>query len=424
MVAELGSGAPRAGGRRALVIGAGIVGTCSALYLQREGFQVTLVDRDGPGEGCSSGNAGGLGIASFIPLAMPGTLRKVPAMLFDPDSALNIRLSHLPKALPWLVRFALASRRKRVEEISDALSAALAGLFEAYETLLAETDASDLVRREGKLYVYESEASFAGGQYSLDLRRKRGIEVKSLSGDEAREIVPALGPAIKRGAFLPAAGQTINPLRLTQTLAELLRKKGGTILRETVKGFEFGSDGRPKVVTDAATHAPDLIVVAAGAWSKALAAQLGTRVSLESQRGYHAMLPDAGVTTRVSVHSSNRHVIISQMEHGLRVTGIADFEGLEAPPNYARADTIVRHAQAIMPGLRSDGMTRWMGQRPTTPDSMPVIGWVPGHPSVLFAFGHCMIGLGLGAVTGRTIGELAAGRQPSIDITPFRPDRF
>ena len=145
---------------------------------------------------------------------------------------------------------------------------------------------------------------------------------------------------------------------------------------------------------------------------------------MESQRGYHAMLPDAGVTTPVSVHSSNRHVIISQMEHGLRVTGIADFEGLEAPPNYARADTIVRHARAIMPGLRSDGMTRWLGNRPTTPDSMPVIGPAPGHPSVLFAFGHCMIGLGLGAVTGRTIGELAAGRKPSIDITPFRPDRF
>ena len=418
------SSKPASGQRQALVIGAGIVGTCSALYLQREGFQVTLIDRDGPGEGCSSGNAGGLGIASFIPLAMPGTLRKVPAMLFAPDSALKIHWAYLPRALPWLVRFALASRRKRVEEISDALSAALFGLFEAYEPLLAETDARDLIRRDGKLYVYESEASFAGGQYSLDLRRKRGIEVKSLSGDEAREIVPDLGPAVKRGAYIPAAGQTVNPLRLTQTLAELFQKKDGKILRETVKGFEFGSDGPPKVVTDAATHAPDLIVVAAGAWSKVLAAQLGTRVSLESQRGYHAMLPNAGVTTPVSVQSSDRHIIISQMENGLRVTGIADFEGLEAPPNYARADTVVRHAQALIPSLQSDGMTRWMGNRPSTPDSLPVIGPAPGHPSVLFAFGHCMIGLGLGAVTGRTIGELAAGRKPSIDITSFRPDRF
>jgi D-amino-acid dehydrogenase len=418
------SGAPMADGRQALVIGAGIVGTCSALYLQREGFDVTLIDRDGPGEGCSSGNAGGLGIASFIPLAMPGSLGKVPAMLFDPDSALKIHWSHLPRALPWFIRFAQAGRPKRVEEIADALSAALADLFECYESLLAETDASDLVRREGKLYVYESEASFAGGQYSLDLRRRRGIEVRALSGDEAREIEPALGPAVKRGAYIPAAGQTINPLRLTQTLAQLFQKKGGTILRETVKGFELSTDGPPKVVTDAATHNPDLIVVAAGAWSKKLAAQLGTRVCMESQRGYHAMLPDAGVATRVSVQSSERHIIISQMEHGLRITGIADFEGLEAPPNYARADTIVRHAQALVPGLKSDGMTRWMGNRPSTPDSMPVIGPAPGHPSVLFAFGHCMIGLGLGAVTGRTIGELAAGRKPSIDITPFRPERF
>ena len=418
------SGALPSNGRQALVIGAGIVGTCSALYLQREGFGVTLVDRDGPGEGCSSGNAGGLGIGSFIPLAMPGTLGKVPAMLFDPESPLKIHWAHLPRALPWFIRFALAGRRKRVEAVADALSAALADLFETYETLLAETDASDLVRREGKLYVYESEASFAGGQYALDLRRRRGIEVRDLTADEAREIVPALGPAVKRGAYIPAAGQTINPLRLTQTLAELFQRKGGTILRQTVKGFEIGSDAPPKVVTDAATHAPDLIVVAAGAWSGRLAAQLGTRVYLESQRGYHAMLPDAGVTTRVSVQSSDRHIIISQMEHGLRITGIADFEGLEAPPNYARADTILRHAQALMPGLRSDGMTPWMGNRPSTPDSLPVIGPAPGHPSVLFAFGHCMIGLGLGGVTGRTIGELAAGRKPSIDITPFRPDRF
>ena len=192
--------------RRAAVIGAGIIGTCCALYLQREGFQVTLIDKGAPGEGCTLGNSGGLGIASVVPLSVPGILAKVPRMLLDPLQPLTIRWADLPRSLPWLIRFLANSARGRVEEVADARNALLSKLFDAYAPLLAEAGAEDLIKRNGALSVHERENGHAADHYETDLRRRRGIRVEAVSGDEVREMEPALGPAIKGGLFFPDNG--------------------------------------------------------------------------------------------------------------------------------------------------------------------------------------------------------------------------
>jgi D-amino-acid dehydrogenase len=415
---------PAAEERSVLVIGAGIVGVCAALYLQRQGFKVTLIDRDDPGQAASFGNSGSFGTASVPPLGLPGTLAKVPKMLFDPLHALVVRWRYLPRSWRWFLHFSLASRRPWVEAIAEARHRLLARTYEAFDPLLRDAGAWDLIQRVGRLEIYGSEASFAANRYAFELRRRHGVPMRELTGDEMREMEPDLGPGAVRGMLFPGVSHTVSPLRLTQALAESFVGGGGTLLRETVTGFDIGSDGPRRVLTDAGGHEADLVVVAAGVWSRELARQLGTRVLLESERGYHSVVPEPGVKLKLAIAASDHNVSITPMEDGLRLATMAEFCGVDGRPDYARAERIYRTAKAILPGLRFEGGSRWHGPRPSTPDSLPVIGRAPRHPSVLFAFGHGHLGLTMAAVTGQLIADLALGRQPDIDLAPYRPDRF
>ena len=415
---------PPSDARHAVVIGAGIVGTCCALYLQREGLAVTLIDRDGPGEATSFGNAGAFGLASVPPLGMPDTLWKAPKMMLNSMHPLVVRLGHLPKSLPWFLRFMEASRRSRAEAIADVRADLLGRVTDSYAPLLENAGAKDLVQNTGLLMLFESEKSRVGVEYALDMRRRRGVKIEELSGDEAREMEPVLGPLIQSGVFFPEVSHLVSPLRLTQTLARHFQARGGTLKRETVKGFDMGPDGPKGVITDAGRHEAEIMVLAAGVWSKFLARQLGTRVPLEAERGYHTVLPNPGVKIRVPFVSEDRHVTFAPMEDGVRMTSMAEFAAIEAPPDYARAERLFTAARALVPGLNAEGATQWVGPRPSTPDSLPVIGPSPRFANVFFAFGHGHLGLTFAALTGRIIADLIQERRPNTDLSPLRPDRF
>ena len=410
--------------RHAVVVGGGIVGVCSALYLRRAGFRVTLIERDEPGDASSAGNAGNLGIASCVPYSLPGMAWRVPGLLLDGTSPLNVRLGHFPSALPWFLRFLRAGNRESVEEIADALRSLMRRLYDAYAPLLDDAGARDLVGNVGRLQVHESDEGFAGSRYSMDIRRRRGIEFETLSGDEVREIEPALGPAVSAGYFIPEASHCVNPSRLVKAFAECLVRGGGTLLRQTVRGLEDGADGTGSVITDAGRHPADAVVLAAGAWSGPLARQLGTRVPMEAERGYHTMLPNSGVGMKIPVTAADRFVSLAPMEHGLRVSGMSEFAPIDAPADWHLARVIVEHARHLLPGLSTAGSHDWMGPRPALPDGKPVIGRSPSHPWAVFAFGHGHVGLGTTATTGRIVSQLVAGKPPEIDLEPFRPDRF
>ncbi len=410
--------------RDILVIGAGIVGTCCALYLQREGFNVTLMDRGAPGEGASFGNAGNLGIASCVPAGMPGLLKKVPALLLDPTAPLKLRWSHLPAALPWFIRFLHASNPARVEEIADARQSLLDRMHEGYQLLLADAGAENLIDHSGLLMVWESDKAFAGARYALDMRKRRGVRFEILSGNEARNIEPQLSPNVKHAMYVPHLAHAVNPLRLTQTLAEHFIRRGGRVVREQARGFEIGPEGPRRVITDQGAHDVNRIVLSAGVWSRPLAAQLGTRVPLEAERGYHAMFPNPNLKLRAAVMSADRYIAVTHMEHGVRASGMAEFAPPEAAPNWDYIGVIRKHAAAVLPRLNAEVGSQWMGSRPSHPDSKPVIGRSPRHANVYFAFGHDHIGLALAGITGKLIGEIVSGRKPSVDLAPFRPDRF
>jgi len=415
------SGAPPRD-KRIIVIGAGIVGICCALALRDNGFAVTVLDKDGPGEGTSFGAAGNLGGNAHF--AIPGLVWKLPRMLLDPQHPLSLRWRDLPELIAWFRRYSSYAPAEHALRISKAGAALSAGVFDAYDTLLRDAGTQDIVTKRGRLFVWSTEAGWQKDQYGLQIRRQRGIHLDELSGDQAREMEPALGPIVLRGAYAPNAGHIVNPYRLVTTLAALLHAKGGDIRRESVRDIELAADGAPSVVTDQGHHPADQVGLAAGVWSREFATRLGTRIPLVAERGYHAMLPQPGIEMKISTLWEERKVIFTPMEHGLRASGIAEFAVRDAPPRYALAERLKRSALALIPGLNDSGNTLWMGRRPVTPDYLPVIGRAPRHPRVIFAFGHGHSGYNLSPATGRLVGEIAAGRTPNIDIGPYRPDRF
>lgn len=408
----------------AIVVGAGAVGVCTARYLQRAGFAVTVLDPEPPGEGASQGNAGILSGVGVIPEGTPGILMKVPGMLLDPTSPLAIRWRYLPRLAPWLLRLVRASTPSRVDEIAEALYALCSRAIAAYGPLLADARSDDLVRQTGWISVYDSAASHAEAKWETDLKLRLGLDLSELDGDALRQMVPALHPEISHGAFMSEVAMTVNPLRLVQTLARDIPTRGGRLLAERVTGFELGEGGVTRVRTDKGAHPADLVVIAAGAYSGPLAAELGSRVPLDTERGYHVMLPEPGIEVRLPIHSHDGGYVITPMEHGLRIAGTVEFAGLEAPPNYARAEALLNHARGLLPGLKTEGMTMWMGRRPSMPDSLPVLGRSPRHKNAYFAFGHGRLGLTMAALSGRVIADLARGHKPELDITPYRADRF
>jgi D-amino-acid dehydrogenase len=411
-----------------VVIGAGIVGLACATYLQRDGRKVVMVDPAGPGEGASYGNAGGLNGSSIVPVAMPGVLGKVPHWLLDPEGPLSIRLNYLPRLLPWLYRFIRAGRPELVREQARALRGLLAPTVDMHRELAASVGAADLIQRSGLLVVYRGEAGFAADAQAMRLRDDNGVKIDDLSRDELRQIEPTLSPIYTRARLISENGYVRNPLRLSRTLAESLVANGGEIRRERVEGFAF-ADGRVDAVLTATGRIPAAaVVLAAGAHSKPLAARLGEKVPLDTERGYHAMIKSPEVAPRLPIMDAEAKFVATPMEEGLRMAGTVEFAGLEAPPDWRRARVLLRHGQAMFPGLpraiSEDRIAVWMGFRPSMPDSLPVIGRTRRYPNAFLAFGHGHVGLIGAPMTGRTIADLVAGRAPAIDIAPFSVERF
>jgi D-amino-acid dehydrogenase len=406
------------------VIGAGIVGMCSALYLQREGFAVTVLDGRGPGEGASGGNAGSLGIASIPPSSLPGVIRRVPRMLLNPQAPLIIRWGELPRLLPWFARFVRNATPGRVEKIADARARLLARVHDAYAPLLEDAGVEDLVHRTGKVMVFEDSDGPARNHYTMEMRRSRGVRMEALDGPAVRRMEPALGPLARAGIYFPDVHYVADPLRLVQTFAERFMSLGGRLLKETVIGFEMEAAGPGAILTTTGRHPVGRLVLAAGPWSRPLARMVGYRVPMATPFGYHTMLADTQVRPGLPVMSEDRSIAITPMDGGVRITGIAEFAAVDAPADWRRADIALRHVRALMPDLGGTIASRWQGARPSTPDSLPVIGRSPRFANVFFAFGHDSLGLTMGAITGRLISAEVAGRAPEIDLAPYRPERF
>jgi len=410
--------------RNITIIGAGIVGIATASYLRRDGHNVTVVDMRPPGEYCSFGNAGILSPGSCVPQALPGVLSKVPGYLSDPLGPLAIRPGHFLKALPWFLRLVAASRLSRVEQIADALRPLLKQTFDAYAPLVQQAGVSDLIRQTGYVVAYSTREAFEKDALPWKLRRERGVLMEPLDSAGIRQKVPQLCGHYEAGLFLPEQGHVANPERLTKSLATQFQKDGGRILQRKVLDIEVSPEGARALVTDAGHMAVETLVICAGSHSNDFAAKFGDDVPLEAERGYHVTYSDPRFTLPMPVFLPQQKFFVTPMEMGLRIAGQSEFAGNDAEPNYARADVLARQMQQVFPGISSVDATRWMGRRPSMPDSLPVIGPASKIPNVWYAFGHGHVGLCGGAPTGRLIADLIAERPPSVDVEPFRVTRF
>jgi D-amino-acid dehydrogenase len=406
------------------VIGAGILGMATACYLRRDGHDVTVVTEHPPGEYCSFGNAGMLNDAGCVPQPMPGVLWKVPGYLADPLGPLVVRWPYFLKVMPWLLRFIGNANARQAEHASKALYSLIKGTVNVYEELVKWAGVPELVKRSGYLVAYDSEKSYQDDALAWKLRAERGVKVEVLDATGIRKLIPQLARHYVRGVHVLEQGYVINPERLVKSLAAKFQQEGGVILQRKVTGIETGEGGARALQTDIGPISVETLVVCAGVHSGELTGQLGEPVPIEAERGYHVTYSDPGLQLPLPVHVSDSKVFVTPMEMGARIAGQAEFSGIYAEPNYQRAEVLETHMKRMFPQSRGTDRTRWMGRRPSMPDSLPVIGPSVKQKNVYYAFGHGHLGLCGGAPTGKIIAAVVSGRQSPIDLEPFRVNRF
>ena len=383
-----------------------------------------LIDRRGPGEMTSYGNAGGVQNLATTPIGMPGMLREVPRWLTDPLGPLHIQPRYLTRALPWLLRFARETTERRARHNARALNELNRNSVTDTMELARWAGVEHLLELSGQLYLFRNKGDYEQDRLGKDLRDATGRPYEVIGANAIRDMEPNLAPIYEVALLVPGDGFCRNPYKLTTSWADAAIAEGATFLRAEVTGFERENGAIAAVKTDRGRRAVSSIVVAAGVWSKPLVRLLGHDVPLESQRGYHVTIRNPGVTTHRTCLLQDRKLAITPMEMGLRIAGTVEFAGLDALPNSRRIEALLRLIREVIPGVNTEDYTEWMGHRPALPDSLPVIGRSPIVPNVVFAFGHGFFGLIGAATTGRLVADLIARQASAIDLSPYRVDRF
>lgn len=415
--------------KHCVVVGAGIIGSSCAWHLQRKGLQVTLVDAVPPGESCSFGNASCIATSGVVPESTPGMLKKVPRWLMDPLGPVTIRPRDFLALAPWFWRFWRNCNVHKVEEAASAQALLMHLVLDDFDEILDATGFSHLRQSPGAIHIYDSEKEFLTEKWRFDLSKRLGFEYHRLTSSELRSRVPALKLDNGVGILVPSWHHLVNPAKVTAGISEDFIRNGGYWIQDRVTQVKASDRNTPESGVTLKTESgkkleAGQLVVAAGAWSNSMAEQLDFKVPLIAERGYHSQVSDPGFDLKHPVMSLSRHFVMTPQEDGLRLAGTAEFAALDAKPDYRRAKILLKQAAHYFEGLKTEGVTEWMGQRPAMPDSLPVISASPGHTNVYYAFGHGHYGLTQGPTTGRIIANMVTGSESSINLSAFRFDRF
>ena len=405
------------------ILGAGIVGICTALSLAERGFSVALLDRDPPAEGASHGNAGSLSPWSCVPQSMPGIWKSVPGWLIDPEGPVALHWAHAPRFLPWALRFLRAGREDGLPGIADAMLGLTRPTVELYRHHLAGTGAEDLVRDCVYVHVYRKAEDANLSALAWRMRAERQVPLELVTGGALREIEPALSSEFEAAVLIKQQGRALDPGGIGKALAEKAITMGVAFERRAVAALRPAGQGWT-IDTDAGAFPANKVVVAMGAWSGKLLAGLAEKVPLEAERGYHLVLKEPGVQLNNCIMNAESKFVVSSMNAGVRLAGTAEFAGLEAAPDYRRARVFKRLAKRMFPDINTEDTIEWMGRRPATPDSLPCLGPVPGHDGLFAAFGHGHTGMTMAPKTGDVLARAIAGEIPDIDMAPYRIGRF
>lgn len=410
--------------KHVVVVGAGIVGVSAAIWLQRSGSKVTIVDREGPASGTSYGNAGVLAAASIVPVPVPGLLKKAPGLLFNKNQPLFLRWTYLPKLLPFLTRFLRNAKDENVQQIAKSLSLLLHDCADQHTALAKGTGAEKYLTVGDYLFGYKDRAAYEADAYGWNIRRKNGHKFVEMDADQLAAFDPSLAGRFGFAVRCPEHGHISDPGEYVKALASHFENEGGQLVIGEVEDIESSAGQKAKIATADGVIEADEIVIATGVWSGPLAKKLGMEVPLESERGYHLEFINPSVMPKSPIMVTTGKYVMTPMNGRLRCAGVVEFGGLEAKPSQAPFDLLLRQTMALIPELTYDRIEQWMGHRPSTPDSLPVIGKVDNTSNVWSAFGHQHIGLSGGPKTGRWIAQMISGQEPNVDLTAFAPNRF
>ena len=407
-----------------IIIGAGIIGLTAAFRLAEAGQKVLILDRKGMALEASRGNAGAFAFADVEPLASPGVLWKAPGWLADPLGPLSMPLSYAPQMIPWMYRFWRASRPDRHAAATAAQAALMALAKVETESLYATAGLTHHLKRDGAIYLYEGAAALKAASPLWDLRARHGVEFEPVTGGRLGDLQPGLNPRFSHGMFIPAWMTLSDPYDVACAIGAGAIARGARIEVGEVVDLACAENAVRIRLADGRRMTAPSVVVACGAWSHHLAAMAGDAIPLETERGYNTTLPPGAFDLKRQLVIPGDGYVITPLSTGIRVGGAVELAGLKRAPDYRRSAILLKKAEGVMQGLKTAGGVQWMGFRPSLPDSLPIIGRAPGAPRVLYAFGHGHLGLTQAAATARLVVDLALGRPPALDLTPYRPERF
>ena len=406
---------------RVAIVGAGIQGVCNALFLQKKGFQVTLFDRDEPGNSASYGNAGHFSPYASIPINRPDVLTDVPAMLLSSRGPLALKWRYVPKMIPWFIKFISNCRRDRMLHTAKYMHQILDISLPAFDELFEDVDISGLVENNGILYFWNDQ-NLKSRDLEIKIRDELGVKQQLVTPKEIHDLEPNIKPVYHGGVYYDYARHARNPKKILIKLFENFVQKGGKFLKLNIKDLNF-DEKKPVIRSDTQRFVFDKLVIACGAFSKTLTDKLHEDIPLDTERGYHLHVKNFDHLIKRPIIYLNRGFGMTPMEQGLRVVGTVEFGGLENPLSKSRIKNLIENAKELLDGL-PDHEDEWLGFRPTLPDFLPVIGPSKNYDNVFYSFGHHHLGWTLGAISGKIISKMISNEKTNLDLKPYSSLRF
>jgi D-amino-acid dehydrogenase len=408
-----------------VIAGAGIVGVSTAIWLQRAGHAVTLVDRMDGAMRTSYGNAGVLAAGAILPVPVPGLAWKLPKMLLSRDEPLFLQWRYLPRLFPFLMKYLSFARVDHVAHCARSLSYLLTDSHAQHQSLAKGTGAERFISDEDFCFGYATEASYLADEPGRALRRAHGYEIEELDGAGYAARDPLYSTQFAKVVCYKNSGRISDPGAYLAALLSHFQAEGGTVVAAQIDDIELQDGVYKALITDQGPVTGDHIVLAMGAWSGKMAKKLGIkRLALESERGYHIELHNPSAMPKAPMMVAAGKFVVTPMEGRIRCAGVVEFASTEAPAQDRPLDLVKRQIAALFPDLTYEHMSEWMGRRPATTDSLPLIGPATAIGNGHMAFGHQHIGLTAGPKTGRLIADMVSNQPNNADLSAFDPTRY
>ena len=404
------------------IVGAGIQGISNALFLQKKGFEITIFDRDEPGSPAASyGNAGHFSPYASVPINRPDVLTDIPAMLLSSTGPLALKWNYVPKMIPWFLQFIRNCTTKKMMHTAKNMHQILDLALPAYDELFDEIELGGLVERKGILYIWNDQ-NLKSRELEIKVRNELGVDQQVVTPKEIHDLEPNIKPIYHGGVYYQYGRHARNPKKILLKLYELFLKKGGKFLKMNIKDINFNNE-TPVIKSEIQSFIFDKVVIACGSFSKKLTDNLGEKILLDTERGYHVHFKDCDHLLSRPVIFQNRGFGITPMEQGLRVVGTVEFGGLDNPISKSRIKNLINNAKYMLGDL-PEHEDEWLGFRPSMPDFLPVIGPSKNHKNVFYCFGHHHLGWTLGPISGKIISGMIAQENTNLDLKPYSSLRF